>query len=106
MPITEPGRFPIAGKAQAPEEAWSSPPVAPRGEGDLEVSGFARSCASAPRAELERGRRSDRGRGQGTAPRGPYGHLRGAATWPLRPPEGRSHVAPTALQFCRSIDAL
>ena len=40
MPITEPGRFPIAGQAQAPEEAWSWPRIAPRGEGDLEVSGF------------------------------------------------------------------
>ena len=40
MPITGLGQSPIAGQAQAPEEAWSWPRIAPRGEGDLEVSGF------------------------------------------------------------------
>ena len=93
MPTIGPGRFPIAGQAQAPEEAWSWPPVAPRGEGDLEVSGFERSCAS---GRVAAGYRCARNRS--ALELGPYGTAprTGCATRPLRLTRERRDCAPTA----------
>ena len=68
MPITGLGQSPIAGQAQAPEEAWSWPRIAPRGEGGIEASGLERSCMS---ARLAAGRRCARNRSG--LELGPYG---------------------------------
>ena len=79
MPITGLGQSPIAGQAQAPEEAWSWPRIAPRGEGGIEASGLERSCMS---ARLAAGRRCARNRSG--LELGPYGLLGSVETAPLR----------------------